>query len=494
MKISLLFLSLLAATLSAAPAIHLTATAATPDETPVPEGKRIPFGWQSTSVPTDGPATVKWDSRQLPPGKSICLRIASALDCRENLRLVISIPSDPEPLGEINFAQAPVFQIGEITLDRKQAEKVLSEGIQITRKEGKAPFRIFSPASGKNSAPALLQPHLMIAGNTDPWEEFMLRLEEDNGTIQTFSWMEGCLLDGVYDLSLAFPNRKFSKALSERLDLYLIGKDLIYENPRSVPVDNRIYGIEGTLPFAAIARTNPDHPSIDLAVDFWAKELKKSGFAEGSIQDGGTCSAEGSYTVAHPMMAIARERNDDELAALALDQIRIRAKLLRDREGNIFLRNSNGNQNTKNWARGAAWFYLGMIRTIAEAPEGMDTTDLRAEALDSMKFLLSHQQDDGLWRNFMHDSEQTVDTSGSAGIAAALAIGFNEGILPKEAHAAALRTRKGLTKYLTADGLLDHGTPSNRASEAKGNRRLIFPVGMGLAAQLIAALEKSDSH
>ncbi len=485
MKIPLLFSILATATVSADPATHLTAASGKPAETSVADGKRIPFGWPSIEIPADTSATVKWDSRQLPPGDTIRLRIASALDCREGLRLEISVPSDTQPLGEINFTQAPVFQIGEIALDRTQAEKVLSQGIIITRTEGKAPFRIFAPASGKQSVPALLQPHLMIAGDNDPWQEFMLRLE-DTGTIQTFSWMEGCLLDGVHDLSLAFPQRKFSKALSDRLDLYLDRKNLIYENPRSEPTDNAIYGIEGTLPFAAISATRPKHPSIDLAVDFWKEETKENG----SVQDGGTITAEGAYTVAHPMMRIAVQRRDKGLASLALEQIRIRTELLKDAEGNIYQKNSGGHRQMKNWARGVTWYYLGMIRTIAEAPPGKDIKDLRAEAVRTMDFVLAHQQADGLWRNFLHDPNQSVDTSGSAGIAAALAIGYAEGILPEKARSAALLTRDGLKKHLTPDGLLDHGTPSNRANEAKGNRRLIFPVGMGLAAQMIAAFEQ----
>ena len=144
----------------------------------------------------------------------------------------------------------------------------------------------------------------------------------------------------------------------------------------------------------------------------------------------------------------------------------------------------------KNWARGVTWYYLGLIRGIVEAPEGTDTTDLRAEAVRVMEFVLLHQQENGLWRNLFDIPTQTVDTSGSSGIAAALAIGANEGILPEKARAAAQKTKDGLTAYLTADGLLSHGTPSNRSPEAQSNRRVIFPVGMGLAAQLLAALEE----
>ena len=377
--------------------------------------------------------------------------------------------------------------IVELPLTPDDAEKVLSQGLRITRTEGTAPFRLFSPSS--ENTPAILRPHILAATATDPWEEFMKRMAGLE-TIQPFGWMEGCMLVGTQDLAQTFPEKGYETALKNRLNLFLSEKHLDYEDTKSRPIRNRFHTIEGTLPVAVIAQARPDHPSIGIALDFWNSHRAKGPFGKGLIMDATTCSAEGSYTIAFPMMRIANQRGDKQLAEAALEQIRLRTALLKDPEGNIWLRNINGNLKMKNWARGVTWYYLGLIRTLVEAPEGTDTTAIRAEAETVMDFVISHQLPDGLWRNFFDDPEQKIDTSGSAGIAAALALGAKHGILPKKAELAARKTLAGLKPYLTPDGLLTMGTPSNRGNAAMGNRREIFPVGMGLAAQLIAALEE----
>ncbi|MFG0286576.1 MAG: glycoside hydrolase family 88 protein [Rhodopirellula sp. JB044] len=446
---------------------------------------------------------MRWSPQSLPPGDTIRLRLTTALDSRKPLLLEVSLPGETEPLGQFNFNFAPVFQMGELPLTRDQAQQVLKHGIVIRRTIGEAPFHLFVSASDSPSThpsttnsvppqvaaiPPLLQPHLMVAGETDRWAEYNKRLEGLD-TVQPFGWMEGALLDGVWDLAQATHSDGFANGYSNRMNLYLRGDRLIYEDPKSCPCDDRIFGIEDTLPFAAIAQTHPDHPAIDLAIAFWKNHRRPPGFAEGCVQDGGLCSAEGSYTVGYPLMRVGRLRNDPQLISIALDQYRIRKQLLVDEDQNIWLRNSNGRRTMKNWARGVTWYFLGLIRGIAEAPDSVDTSDLRAEAVRTMDWVISHQQDNGLWRNLFDQPSQTIDTSGSSGIAAALAIGAKTGILPDRARTAALKTKQGLTDYLTADGLLAHGTPSNRSPEAQSNRRVIFPVGMGLCAQMIAALQ-----
>ena len=487
--LTLLGTVLLAGSLLAEPSHHLPATSATAPEIPVPETLRAPFGWQTIAIPPaggPGETILKWADNTLPAAESPSLRLTVGLECREKTRLSLSLPGSTEALGELDVSYASVLLIVELPLTRADAEKVLSQGLSITRTEGTAPFFLFSPTSEKT--PVILRPHILAASKTDRWEEFMQRMAGLE-TIQPFGWMEGCLLVGTQDLAQAFPEKGYDTTLQNRLDLFLTAKDLNYEDTKSRPIKNRFHTIEGTLPVTAIATEKPDHPSVDIALEFWNKHRANEPFGKGVIMDATTCSAEGSYTIAFPMMRIANQRGDKQLAEEALEQIRLRTSLLKDPEGNIHLRNINGNLKMKNWARGITWYYLGLIRTIAEAPEGMDTADLRAEAETVMDFVISHQLPDGLWRNFFDDPDQKIDTSGSAGIAAALALGAKHGILPEKAELAARKTLAGLEQYLTPDGLLTMGTPSNRGNAAMGNRREIFPVGMGLTAQLIAALE-----
>ncbi len=480
---------LLTDSLSAGSAHHLPATSATAPEIAVPENRRAPFGWQTIAIPPaggPGETILKWTGTPSPDASSPALRLTVGMECREKTRLSLSLPGSTKTLGELDVSFASVLLVVELPLSRGDAEQILAKGLRITRTEGTAPFFLFSPTSEKT--PVILRPHILAASGTSPWEEFMKRMAGLE-TIQPFGWMEGCALVGTQDLAGAFPEKGYGTALENRLDLFLTAKHLDYEDTHSRPIRNGFHTIEGTLPVAAIARTRPDHPSLETALDFWNRHRAKGPFGKGVIMDATTCSAEGSYTIAFPMMRVANQRGDRQLADGALEQIRLRVNLLKDPEGNIYLRNVNGNWKMKNWARGITWYYLGLIRTVAEAPEGLDTADLRAEAVTVMDFVISHQLPDGLWRNFFDDPDQKIDTSGSAGIAAALALGAKHGILPEKAETAARKTLAGLKPYLTPDGLLTMGTPSNRGNAAMGNRREIFPVGMGLAAQLVSALE-----
>jgi unsaturated rhamnogalacturonyl hydrolase len=93
---------------------------------------------------------------------------------------------------------------------------------------------------------------------------------------------------------------------------------------------------------------------------------------------------------------------------------------------------------------------------------------------------------------FLDRPEFTPDTSGSAGIAAALAIGAQQGWLDATAKSAAARTLTGLKPHLTADGMLGGVSQANKSNDdlQRGICRLVYQMGMGLMVQLIAALEQ----
>src|SRR5690606_27287794 len=149
----------------------------------------------------------QWDTKKLPAGDTIRLRISTALDSREKMPISITFPSDGSELGKMDMNFSPVFQIEELELTRAQAERVLAEGVELRRTHGESPMHIFGPADAKGALPPVLRPHLMVAGETDRWAEFMDRMEGLD-TVQTFGWMEGSLFDGMWDLSKAFPERK----------------------------------------------------------------------------------------------------------------------------------------------------------------------------------------------------------------------------------------------------------------------------------------------
>jgi hypothetical protein len=288
-----------------------------------------------------------------------------------------------------------------------------------------------------------------------------------------------------------------SRQARAHLDLFTNAKgDLIYEDHVSQRKTNAIGGIEATLPFAAIAKVFPAHPSLKIAEDFWTRRAKSH--PEGLIIDGQTVSTEGAYTVGYPLAVLSKLRKDDKLRAMAFTQLRMRQKLLA-RDGGIHQRGkADGSSVTyKNWARGMAWYMLGFSRTLSELKEhAAEAEDLRAEFLRAAELCVSLQQEDGLWRCFADDEKSLPDTSGGAGIAAALVIGVNQGLLPAKYLESARKTAAGVEKYLTPDGFLDGVAQSNKGGEGlqRGRYRVIYQMGMGLYAQLVAGLKHADQR
>jgi len=90
----------------------------------------------------------------------------------------------------------------------------------------------------------------------------------------------------------------------------------------------------------------------------------------------------------------------------------------------------------------------------------------------------------------MDDLSGYPDTSGSVGIAAAIASGVNEGFLPSSKRDVPQKPWEGLVSYLTPDGYLSGVAQDNRGGIElqAGNYRVIAQMGMGLMAQLYAAL------
>ncbi len=244
-------------------------------------------------------------------------------------------------------------------------------------------------------------------------------------------------------------------------------------------------GIESTLPNAVIAKLNPEHPVLQKTVRFWLRRQQ----AGGLIQDGDMTSAEGAYTVAYPLMVIGMKRRDQALIDKAIKQIRLRQRRL-IHKGDCYLRYlANGERSFRNWARGVAWYSLGLVRTLDELNGSSEVPDLHEELNRLAEWVASYQLENGLWSCFL-DQEVAVDTSGSAGIAAALAIAVKKGLLPSKYSEVAQKTMTGLSSYLTPDGMLSGVAQSNRGGAAlqQSDYRVISQMGMGLMAQLSAAL------
>ncbi len=478
---------------------HLVARIEARDTVSMDEfGFRAPFGWQVAGLGA-GQSEIALSWPGLPPTTGdLSLRIA-VLDTREPLhRVEVRVAHSGRVVGEFEIRWAAHFQVYEISMSAEFARA----GVILRLVEGEKPLWIIVGGSAETPLPDALAPHLLPPDSTDKRAEFYARLAS-LASVQCFGWMEGCVLDGLSDLAFTRPNLK--PALDAHLNAYFAPTGgPFYEayadwpdgtRAFGAPADERIYGIEATLPFAALCRAFPDHPALQIALDFW----DGSADFEGVIQDGNHTSSEGAYTVGYPLAVLAKARQNEAMARRALLQITRRHERLFDGESVWRTRQANGaggfEFGNRNWARGVAWQLLGAARTLGELEDWLDISAALAQFRELAQWALHFQLPRGLWSVFLDETELLPDTSGSAAIAAALAMGARDGWLEAHFLEAARRTEAALDPYLTPDGFLRGASPANKGGEAlqRAPYRPIYQMGMGLMAQLIAALAERKS-
>ncbi|MDQ3398494.1 MAG: glycoside hydrolase family 88 protein [Deinococcota bacterium] len=450
----------------------------------VPQNKRVPFGWGAFAVLLAGEVQLHWPQRPLDGHAR--LRLTVALDDREEKLVDVFTLHSNQAVGRFDLRYAYALQPFEVVLEPPAARAATREGVGLRVSRGATPLWILDTPH----APALC-PHLLFEAATDPLKEFYRRLLSLD-SVQPLGWLEGCVLDGLFDLRQALGVGRIEAAILRHLNLFVTGAgELVYENPRGEPADGTIYGIEATLPFAVWAKLWPEHPALELVRKSWLTRRD----AQGLVQDGATTSAEGSYTVAYPMAVLAKHCGFAELEQLAIDQLRFRKERL-VAGGDIYLRaHGDGSHTFCNWARGVAWYLLGLVRSLIELKHRSDLDDLKEEARRAASWAMALQQPSGLWRCFLSEPETEVDTSGSAGIAAALALGAKHGLLPSSARQAAEQTLRALERYLSPDGFLMAVAQANRGGERlqRSSYRVISQMATGLMAQLIAALGEPET-
>ncbi len=172
--------------------------------------------------------------------------------------------------------------------------------------------------------------------------------------------------------------------------------------PRTAPhveTDFR-HGTEGLLPFAVLARHDQNHPALDAMLEFCERAAAERG---GAIRDGSMTTAEGCYTLAYPLAALGRARGDAKLRRMAAAQLLDRIGLL-PHGGALYLRASeDGSRTFSNWARGVAWFALGIVRTMEELPADEIPARVREALAWCAGLALRWQNPQGLWHCFLDD-------------------------------------------------------------------------------------------
>lgn len=465
----------------------------------LPEKKRVPKGWSAIPIGNTGnKLKLKWNGLKLQnwlnnPKVSARLRITIAVEIREELRVEAYLLDSGERLGIFDIRYAYVFQPFELSLSLVQVQAALREGIGLKIAGADAALWVFDDLAGDDNR-RFFTPHLMLAEEGRRMEQFSKRMMSLD-SLQPFGWLEGCVLDGLYDMRQIMEPSKVDQVISSHFDQYLDDEGkLHYEDLYGIPADGRFSGMESTLPIAVIAKLKPDHPIVGSLVSYWASNLSDE---KGTLSTETALTAEGAYTMAYPMAVIASKLQNEQLARMAIRQLLIRRNTLtddRDLYGIVW--EGGRRREMRNWARSYAWYMLGLIRTwiqlhaskqYAELP-GMQ--ELSEEIRRISEVALSRRETEGLWSCFLGEPETGIETSGSAGIAAALALGARHGLLPQASFDVAKEALKTLEQYLTPDGVLlgvcQHNCGGIQLQ--RGGYRVLSQMGMGLMAQLYAAV------
>lgn len=448
----------------------------------LPEGTRLAFGWPVA----EAPAVLRFDPAG-GDGDVLELRLTNAWDVRQPLKLGVALARSGQTVGVIDASYAPVFVPQTCLIDRRLLPRVIDEGLRLAVIEGEGPFR-FHIASPQT--PPALAAQLLVHNGAATVDSALRRLAS-LGSIQMFGWEEGCVLDGLNELARLSGDPVYADALRAHLGQFLMPDGTLrWEFSRNTVHDDRIEAIESTIMYGFLPQVAPDHPLLERVEDFWNSRAD----ADGCVMDSMT-SCEGSYTVAYPMAVLARragDRGDTATAARLAEQAVLQLRLRRDRlvtpRGLLLRHYPDGRQTHLNWSRGIAWYLLGLVRTLTHLRHR--PADLIAELDRAARWILPLRDPSGLWHCFAGEPETGLETSGTAGIAAAIATACDEGFIDPAIRPAVAPSWTALQQWLTPDGLLRGIAPSNRAGEPyqRTGVRVMSPFGLGLWGQFAARM------
>jgi len=440
----------------------LIATVSNKNNNPLPINKSIPFDWNYAEIPSDGEGLkLTWSINEKDlVVKNLYLRISSATDIREEVEVSVKLANTNIQIAKFKMDFAHYFQPFQILIQPEYQPQIFSEGVFLTKTIGEKPLWIL--IGNDNKTPTILSPHLFLSNSFkehNQWKKRLLSLD----SIQTFGWMEGCVLDGIYDCLKK--DGESSEVFITHLNKYFDQSNFFYEDYNNERLENKINNVESLLPFAMLAKANPNHLSIKTAIDYCIYQADENGNITDEKNGKKVAKTEECYTVSYPLAMLSKLYNRPDLMNFAIATLKYRFEFL-ESESQIYQRMIiPKDKYFSNWGRGIVWLLLGSVKTIPLIPEGEDKEWLKNELIKTVNLVLSLQQENGLWYCFINDPKTGIETSGSAGIAAALAYGYSKGLLDKKSKIAAQKTYLGLSNYLTADGLLTATSQVNKGGE-----------------------------
>lgn len=450
--------------------------------TPTPEGKRSPFGWNYFEIPKNGDS-VPFGVPDLPDDFAlpIYLRLFVALEVRDQLEITVTLGKSDKIIGVLPIWYANVVQLFECKLDI-DSHTLRNEGLTLRLSSGSESLYCYDFSAEVGS-------HIYLDKGkaAEPAENFIASLCSLQ-SVNTFGWMEGCVTDGLDEMARSGVFPQAENVLDRHLRLFIPDENnIIYEDYHGHPKDNIFNNWEGGLPFAAIVNKFPDHPSIKLFTDFCENRI------ENNKTKGSSLTTEGCYHLAYPLAAVAKAKGKKEWFEIALIELDERIHYLTGNDVVYQRASKNGEQTAfRNWARGYAWFLLGLVRSYPLIDKsGLFKGDSRLTRIkqafeEYAHVAIKYQQPDAGWKAYIDLIETGFDASGTAGIASALMYGYGLGWNVDFNEQKQLAARERLEQSLTSDGFLKDNCQVNRGGEElqKGNYRVISQYAMGLMAHL----------
>jgi rhamnogalacturonyl hydrolase YesR len=451
----------------------------------LPTDNYIAFDWVFSEISAENEGIkLAWNQAIPQKNEYARLRITSATDVREELILEVKTAVSGKKIADWDLRFAALMQPFELLIPKEDLQAVFTEGIILKMIKGTKPFWFFSDDNSQKKAPKAYLPHLLVYGDKikkDAWKDRLLSLE----SLQTFGWQQGIVWDGLLELSKHSAQAK--KVLLQQLDLYFAQNSLVYCNLNNVKTIEKIHTVESILPFAILAQTNPTHPLLKTAIEFCETHANVEGVIADGTGNNRMVKTEECYTVSYPLAVLAKTLNRPDLANLAIKTLQSRVLVL-EKGNKIYQRGTEqGELFFENWSRGVAWYLLGLAKTLVHLPESTEKNLLKNSFQQAVEKVIAYQQTNGLWFNFFHKPETGLETSGTAGIAAALMFGFQHGLLNENAKNKAIKAQIGLLSYLAPDGYLTGTAQVNKGGDAlqKNGFRVISPYTLGFFAHLI---------
>lgn len=459
----------------------------TAGESSLPTDKYIAFDWVFSEI-SAGNEGIKLAWNQSLPSKNqfASLRITSATDVREILVLEVRTAKTGKKIADWDMRFAALLQPFELQIPTEDLNAVFDEGITLKMVKGTKPFWFFTENKTTQNAPNAYLPHLLMYEkntNNEAWKDRLMSLE----SLQTFGWQQGIVWDGLLEMSQH--SKRAKTILEQQLALYFANDSLVYCNLNNIKTVENIHTVESILPFAILAQTHPTHPLLKTAIEFCEAHANSEGVIADGTGNNRMVKTEECYTVSYPLAVLAKTLNRPELAQLAIKTLQSRISVL-EKGNSIYQRGTEqGDLFFENWSRGVAWHLLGLAKTLVHIPESKEKESLKISFQKAVEKVIAYQQPNGLWYCFFHRPETSVETSGTAGIAAALTYGYQNNLLAQNSKEAATNARMGLFLYLTPDGYLTGTAQVNKGGDAlqQNGFRVISPYTLGFLAHFFTA-------